>query len=295
MSAFVKLLTALSVAALVIALKLSAAHAGAWVQKKHGYFFKLSGTYFYTTKEYDNQGNIREIREDEPGITNTSYQEVTATGYLEYGVTERLTLVSNLPFKIFTSKRTEISDPGDPSRNVEVVTGGLSDLTISGRFLLNGGAVPISLQAGAKIPLGYDASPPDQGAPLGSGKVDIEGFILAGASLYPVPAYLTGQFGYRVRSGTGIADEFLFQLEFGLTPGPWLFKATIDGLYSASPPPPQGSSTTTTTNLDILKINPTVGFSITPRFGVGAELIHTLEGKNTVAGTTYVVAVVFSR
>jgi hypothetical protein len=295
MLGFVKFLTASSVAAFVLALQLSTVHAGAWVQKKHGYFFKLSGSYLYTTQEYDNQGIIQEIREDEPGIENTSYQEVAATGYLEYGVTERLTLVSNLPFKIITSKRSEIRDPGDPFRNVEVVTGGLSDLTISGRFLIGGGTIPISLQAGAKIPMGYDASPPDQGAPLGSGKVDIEGHILAGASLYPVPAYLTGQFGYRLRSGTGIADEYLFQLELGLTPGPWLFKATLDGLYSASTPSQQGSSTTTTTNQDLLKIIPTVGFAITPRFGIGAELFYPLKGKNTVAGTTYAVGMVFSR
>jgi hypothetical protein len=84
-------------------------------------------------------------------------------------------------------------------------------------------------------------------------------------------------------------------LELGLTPGAWLFKATLDGLYSASTPPPQGSSTTTTTNLDILKVIPTVGLAITPRFAIGAELFYVLEGKNTVAGTTYAIAVVFSR
>jgi hypothetical protein len=273
----------------------SPVNAGAWVQEKYGYFFKLSGTYLYTNQEFDNEGNTRDIRANDDGVANTSYKEVTLTGYLEYGYTDRLTFVANLPFKITSSKRTELPSPENPPRNVDVVTGGLSDVIVSGRLLLFGRSTPLSIQAGVKIPMGYDRVPPDEGSPLGSGKVDVEGWVQAGASLYPVPAYFTGQFGYRMRGGTGISDEYLFQVEAGLTPSRWLLKATLDGIISATTPVDQESSTVTTTNTDVVKLIPTVGYSISPRFAVGAEAFITLHGKNTVAGITYVLGIVFSR
>lgn len=282
----------LALAAAVLVALQSSALAGAWVQKQDAYYFKLTGGYLYTTEEYDSDGNVRPIRGNEPGISNTSYEEVSATGYLEYGATSRLTLVANLPFKIITSTRTELPSPGSPLRNLEIVTGGLSDLTLSGRFLLFGTSTPVSVQAGAKLPLGYDTAPPDEGPPLGSGKVDVEGSVLAGAGLWPIRFYATGQFGYRVRGGDGIADEYLFQLEGGFTPGNLLVKATLDGIYSAERATDESSASVTVTNQDVLKIIPTVAYRFHRRFALGAEVIHTLSGRNTLSGTTWTLGVV---
>jgi hypothetical protein len=283
--------TVLPVSILLIVLVHSSAFGGAWVQKKRGYFFKLTAGYLYTTEEYDSDGNIRQIREGEPGISNTSYKEISAVGYFEYGVTNRFTMVANLPFKVVTSAWTEAASSDGPLRSVEVVTGGLSDLTLSGRLLLLGKSTPLSVQAGVKLPLGYDAAPPDGGAPLGSGKVDVEGALLAGAGFWPIRAYATGAIGYRIRGGNGINDEYLFRVEGGFTPGNWLAKATLEGICSAETPGDQESSTVVITNQDVLKLIPTVAYRFTYRFAIGAELIHTLAGRNTVAGTTYFVGV----
>jgi hypothetical protein len=270
----------------------AASNAGAWVQKKKAYFFKLTGSYLYTTEEYDANGNLQTIREGEPGISETSYEELAATGYLEYGASDRFTMIANLPFKIVTSRRTEAPSPSAPTRTVEVVSGGLSDLWLGGRFLLFGTSTPFSIQGGVKLPLGYDASPPDEGAPLGSGKVDVEGLVQAGMGIWPIRAYFTGQAGYRLRGGTDIADEYLFQLEGGFTPGNWLIKATLDGVYSTGSHEDQGSSTVLVTNQDILKIIPTVAYRAHYRLAIGAEVFHILSGKNSVAGTTYAIGIV---
>jgi hypothetical protein len=294
MQRYTTITAALAACPVAIALTHSTAFGGAWVQKKDGYFFKLTGGYLYTTEEYDSAGSIQRIRRGDDGISNTSYKEISFTGYLEYGLTDGMTLVANLPLKINTSGRTEAATVFGPERDVEVVTGGLSDLTLSVRLHLAGRATPLSIQAGVKLPLGYDPSPPDEGAPLGSGKVDVEGLVLAGVGLWPIRAYLTGQIGYRVRGGTGIVDEYLFQLEGGFTPGRWLAKATLEGVYSAQPPGNQESSTVIVTNMDVLKIIPTVAYRIGPRTAVGVEVFHTLSGRNTVAGTTYAVGIVFS-
>lgn len=291
MPRLIAMAAALPASFLLVALLQTAAYGGAWVQKKHGYFFKLTGSYLYTTEEYDSEGNIQGIREGEPGISNTSYKEISVTGYLEYGVTQRLTVVANLPFNVVTSRRTELASPQVPRRDIEVVTGGLSDLTLSGRFLLLGKSTPFSIQAGVKFPMGYEAMPPDGGAPLGSGKVDIEGWLLTGTGIWKIRTYVTGQIGYRIRGGSGIADEYLFQVEGGFTPGNWLAKATLEGVYSESSPGDQESSTIAITNQDVLKVIPTIAYRIHHRFAVVAELIHILEGKNTIAGTTYSVGI----
>lgn len=293
MSRYTMTATALAASLVLVALSHSTAVGGAWVQKKRGYFFKLTGGYLYTTEEFDSSGAVQNIREGDEGITNTSYKEVSLTGYLEYGLTDRITMVANLPFKIVTSKRTEASTSDGPMRDIEVVTGGLSDLTLSARLLLAGRATPLSIQAGVKLPLGYDAAPPNEGAPLGSGEVDVEGHVMAGAGLWPIRAYVTGQIGYRIRSGSGIADEYLFQVEGGFTPGNWLAKVTLEGGYSAETPGDQESSTVSVTNQDILKIIPTVAYRFHSRFAVGAEVFHTVSGRNTVTGTTYAAGIVF--
>jgi hypothetical protein len=274
-------------AIVLVALIHSSAYGGAWVQKKRSYFLKFMAGYLYTTEEYDSEGNIRRIREGDTGIDQTSYKEMSLVGYLEYGVTERFTVTANLPFKVVTSKRREAATADAPMRTVEVVTGGLSDLWLSGRLLLMGESTPLSIQAGVKLPLGYDATPPDGGAPLGSGKLDLEAALLAGAGIWPIRAYFTGSVGFGLRGGTNIANEYLFRVEGGFTPGNWLAKATLEGVYSADKSASDESSTLVITNQDVLKLIPTVAYRFHYRFAVGVEAIHTLAGRNTVAGTTY--------
>ncbi|MGD8413988.1 MAG: hypothetical protein PVF33_07135 [Candidatus Latescibacterota bacterium] len=281
----------LSTAIVLVFLIDSSAFGGAWVQKKRSYFLKFMAGYLYTTGEYDSEGNVRLIREGEPGIENTSYKEMSLTGYLEYGVTNRFTVVANLPFKVVSAKRTEAPTADAPMRTVEVITGGLSDLWLSGRLLLLGTSAPLSIQAGVKLPLGYDAAPPEGGAPLGSGKVDVEGALLAGAGIWPIRAYVTGAVGYGLRGGTDISNEYLFRIEGGFTPGNWLAKATLEGVYSTEKPTSDESSTVVITNQDVLKLMPTLAYRFHYRFAVGLEMIHTLAGRNTVTGTTYFVGV----
>ncbi len=83
MTRHLKSAAALAAALSILALANSPAISGAWVQSKHGYFLKLTGTYLYTTEEFDSDGNTRPIRSGDPGIENATYREITATGYLE--------------------------------------------------------------------------------------------------------------------------------------------------------------------------------------------------------------------
>jgi hypothetical protein len=292
------------IAAFVVAALAPPAYPGAWVQKRGGYYFKVSGAYLSTTKEYNFKGDRVNIRQGQPGISETSYQDISFSGYLEYGASERLTVVASAPFKILTSKRTEQADEFSPTRRLEATNGGLGDLLLALRYSLVAGKIPISVQGGAKFPLGYDAMPDDQSAPLGSGKLDVEGYLLAGASLYPLPLYITGGAGYRLRTGD-LADDVLLAIEGGGQYGRLQAKVTFDASLSTVEPRDLSSQTadgevptstvTSAVDQDQFKLSPGIALAINDGVQVTAEVFHIVGGKDTVAGTTYAIGLVLRR
>jgi len=86
-----------------------------------------------------------------------------------------------------------------------------------------------SLQSGIKLALGYEAKPEDDGVPLGTGKVDFDGYLLFGKSLYPFPLYITSGIGYRRRTGP-LNDQILYTVEAGWIAGRLVVKVNYDGL-----------------------------------------------------------------
>ncbi len=202
--------------------------SGAWVQKKHGFYFKLSGNYFLATKEFNHEGRRLKIFQERIIYENTSFRDLNVTAYLEYGVFERLTLIANLPLKNLTSKRTEIIGGGAVARHVTIHTQGLADLEFSGRYAILDRPFVLSYQAGIKILLGHEADSSDDGPPLGTGNADFVKPILIGTSLFPLPVYLTASVGYRRRTGP-LQDQILFTAEGGYSFGRALLKVTFDG------------------------------------------------------------------
>ncbi len=291
-----------------LCLMVSEARAGAWVQSRHGYYFKLSANYLFTTREFNHEGERLDIFQERLVYKNSSFQDFNITAYLEYGLFERLTLVANVPFKVLRSKRTEIVGAGLLARIVTNYTLGFSDLAVSGRYALVDGALALSVQGGIKAPLGYDKAPADDGPPLGTGKIDLEGHLLIGKSLYPLPAYITASVGYRRRTGP-LADQVLFTGEVGYAVGNFLFKIGYDGLKSTVAPPDIVGQPVTTPlpggggalpniivgDQDIFKISPSVIYNATDAFALQAELLHIYAGKNTVAGTIYSFGLVLKK
>jgi hypothetical protein len=163
------------------------------------------------------------------------------------------------------------------------------------------GAAPVSIQALARLPLGYDNQPDNMAPPLGSGRVDIEGHLLAGVNLYPFPGYFTGDVGYRVRGGN-VDNEFLFAAEGGVKFKRVLARIGIDGLYSTGDPPnlftndgDAASSAVVITDSDILKLTPALGIQLADEISLVVEAFHVLAGKNTVTGTTWSIGVAFQQ
>ncbi len=287
----------------------SIAYAGAWVQKKRGYYLKLANSYVNTSKEFDHLGNRKNILQDFEVFENADYREVTISAYVEYGLFDRLTVVADVPFKFATSSRTEISNYYENGmRDVSHTTTGFGDLRLLGRLNLLQLPLVVSVQPGVKIPLGYDESGDIEGPALGTSELEYEGQLLVGQSLYPLPIYLTGGIGYRFREGP-LHDEVFYNVEAGYTAGRILFKASISGVDNTTTPqdifgepiqlPLPGGGGAVPDRLfgdqNFLKINGGITYNLKKNFAIDGQVFNIASGKNIVTGTTFQIGLVLTK
>ena len=146
-------LLGLALCAIWLATPSTDAWAQAWTQPDGGYFVKFSGNYLFTTEEWSVDGNEQEIAADDPRITDVWFRDVSFFAYAEYGLTDRLTLVSSIPFKILTSRFIQNSGGGLPPRQVTLTNRGFGDMWVSMRRSVSVQPVGLSVQGGVKIPL----------------------------------------------------------------------------------------------------------------------------------------------
>lgn len=274
-----------------------AAVAGAWVQPRDGYYFKLSTAWLDSGHEFNSDGEKVDILAGDPFVTDASYRDLTVGAYVEYGLTDRLTILGTLPFRVLSSRRTQSIASSSLSRDIDATTAGFGDLSLGARYPLHTGTIPVSVQGSVRVPLGYDRAPENGGPPLGSGRLDAEGRLLAGLSLYPFPGYLTGGVGYRFRGGD-IDDELLFEAEAGATWGRISGRIGVSGVYSTGDPPEladEATSSVVITDQDILQLIPALGVRINDEISLVVEAFHIVDGRNTVAGTTWSAGVVFQQ
>jgi hypothetical protein len=288
------------------------AAAQAWVQPVDGYYLKPSASYLYTDEQYNFQGELEKIAAEDPRFIEEAFQDITFTAYLEYGLTDRYTLVASLPFKISTTENRQTPlAPGDAPREISLTNGGLADLWLSIRTRLLQSPTAISIQAGVKTPLGYESEPDNGGPALGTGEVDAQIDVLVGQSFYPVPAYMSAGVGYRFRGGADFDNEVLYNIEAGYTAGRLFLKLRFDGLQNVGPipdlagtpivtPDPMGGGFLSVDqpnarNQDRYLLTPVLAYNFTDTFAIGAEAYHVLGGKNALAGTAWVLAAVFTR
>ncbi len=139
------------------------------------------------TKGYDADGNTEPL-----GLLQMpeDYSENAGYLYFEYGLSDKATLVGSTFGKAIDVEALASTHS----------TSGLADLTLLLRYTVSQtGALVVSPQIGLKLPLGYDS---EAEPPLGSGSTDLLAEAALGLSLHPAPAYLTANFGIKVRGGT---------------------------------------------------------------------------------------------
>jgi hypothetical protein len=274
-----------------------------WVRPKSGYYFKFYGSYFLTEEEYNFRGDRQAIDAENSTTSDASFREIAITAYLEYGITDYLTLVSKLPFRILTTEETLTPIFMATPREITRSTGNFSDLTLHLRAPILQGRLALAVQGGAKIPLGY-REVPGQGLPaVGTAHLDGELGMYCGWNFYPVEAYVSAGVAYVARGGE-LHDQVAYQVQAGYTYRRAFFKLQLDGIESTvAPPDLAGTPVVQPGRVDqlqfgdqnVLKLTPVVSYAVTERLSVTGEAYHVLGGENTLAGTTYAVGVVFQR
>jgi hypothetical protein len=279
--------------------------SSAWVKPRGGYYFKLSANYMLTNQEFNHKGEKISYLGNDLVFSDTRFRDINIYLYYEYGITNRITIWGDLVYKSYTSTRT-ISTVYATTEEIATTTG-FADMRLLAVYGIMLEPVALSFALGPKIPMGYSQEPENDGPKLGTGYVDLESYLSVGTSLYPVPAYVSSSIGYRVRGGQ-FNDEMYLSVEAGYTIGSFFFKAFAEFIRSTVTPPdlyggtiisplPGGGGTLPTIyagDQDISKILPSVTYYFNSGFGIQAEINHVFAGKNTLAGTTYSLGIVFS-
>jgi hypothetical protein len=180
------------------------AWAGAWSQPAGHYYAKLSGIFYATEEAFNGMGRRQAL-----GMDHDRFDAAQSFLYLEYGLRPRLTLTCQGSGGTLRAS----------SDLAESRTAGIGDVELGVKYQLTERPAVLAPVLVVKLPSGYHR---DYDPPLGTGKVDVEGRLLAARSFYPWPFYLGGEAGYRVRGGVFSNQVPLF-LELGATPHPRLF------------------------------------------------------------------------
>ncbi len=258
----------------------SQAFAGAWTQKKGGYYVKLSGGYLNTTKDIDAAGD--KVDKDGEG----RLRDVNCTAYVEYGIAGGLTFVASAPYKSMKDTRTFQTGTALERR------WGFGDVEVRMRRLLWDRDFVASVAAGGKIPTWYEEDENTR-VPLSTRKIDGDARLLLGKSLYPLPGYVTGEVGYRLRGGT-FSNEWFYTLEAGMTYDRILIKGFVSGIRTFGNCDP-GDEVGLIGDQNILKISPGIIYRVNPAVEVSLDLIHVASGCNTTAGNTFFIGVALKR
>ena len=257
----------------------TACFAGAWTAKQNTFYDKLALNYYYAGDDFDADGD----RKDTPD--NGKFTDYNISNYFEFGLLDNLTVINSLTYKWLENDNDLSTSEGY----------GIGDIDLGLRYkLLDSEKIGIiSTQLLVKIPGPYDK---DDDLPLGNDQFDTEIKMLYGRSLYPViPGYFNVELGYRWRFEDP-SDEVRYLIEFGMDITKSIFtRAKLDGIYSIDNGKRTDSSgnPTTTNNFDLGKLDLTLGYKITPAWGVEVSYVPAIYGQNTAAGATYTMGIYF--
>ncbi|MCB9090301.1 MAG: hypothetical protein H6628_18545 [Calditrichae bacterium] len=247
-------------------------YAGAWAQQKGHYYTKL--TYIYSDANRIFGNNSPALFED-----NALYF------YGEYGLTNRATLVLSTPFFKHSVNEANFLR-GETSGYFS------GDLELQAKYQFLARPVVASLLGGAKIPLGYEIA---DIPPLGNGETDFDAKLLLGLSLYPVPAYLTGDVGYRFRGGDFV-DEIQYNFEAGYTVlNDFLLRFLINGITSTRSATGESNLFGFPLSQEKTRLGGGVILLLSPHIDLDVTYLSTTAGENIPKTTEVFVGIAIKR
>ncbi|HQU72007.1 MAG: hypothetical protein KDI06_18955 [Calditrichaeota bacterium] len=246
--------------------------AGAWSQAKGGYYLK-------TTLIYSDANKVL-------GISSpATFRDYSLYFYGEYGITPHLTGIVNFP----VYKRSE-NEANFIRGETNAFLAGDYEAHLKYQFLNNG--LVGAAQIGIKKPAFYDLI---DIPPIGNNETDYDLKFLLGASLYPIPAYFTGDLGYRFRGGEFV-DEFHMNAEAGYTVMQrYLLRATISVIRNNG----ESASESNLFGFPLIQQRTRVGggviFILSSKLEADLTLLKTTSGLNIPNSTEVFVGLALKR
>lgn len=258
-------------------------YGGAWTMGKGHMYNKLAFNYFKSTNFYDQDG-------DRHGLPYSGeFRDLNLNWYQEIGLTDRITFLSSFYYKWLR----------DDNHYVYTRSNGMTDFDLGLKVNLFKEPVVLSLQGLFKVKGPYDSH---ETPGLGNDQNDFELRLLLGKSLYPLPMYLGLEAGYRWRFEDP-SDDWRYLVEIGGDFTSWMYgRVKLDGLVSANNADKEetaytnatGANITLTPEFDLIKLETTLGFHFTRKWGLEFSYTPTIYGENTAAGYTLTSAIIFT-
>ena len=271
--------------------------AGAWTMPQGKLYTRLAYSEYEAQDFFNESGSSKDYSPgDAVKQRDFDYDEQTWSFYAEYGLLDNLTLIGSFDYKELEWTFQSITLPnGTHIGDKTTKSSGLADINVGLRYrlmALESGA--LSLQALYKTGEAYDEK--DLGSleiQLGDAQDDFELRLQYGQSLYPViPGYFNVEAGYRYRTQQ-YADEFVYLLEAGVDIYKGLYARTkLDGTMHLDngDDAPANLVDVNPYEIDLGKLEVTVGYKITSMFSVEASYFNELYGANTTQGETWSLA-----
>lgn len=265
--------------------------AGAWTQGKGKYYQKFSLNILDTDKEYGVKGD-KQTYASAFEANNGKFSDTNINFYIEYGFTEKLTLISSLSAKRLNSK-FEVGVNQIVSESI--TTTGLSDWIIGARLsIFKLDPMVSSIQNEVTLPFLYNKK---DALPLGNAVYANHSKFQLGASLYPLPIYLTGDFGYKVYSGSDMNNEMIYGLEIGFSYQNLLFKNSLDGIQNSKDINSLGNDSSGIVsgsgNQNSLKWISGLIYEFKKNMQINLDFSRTLRGENTLAYNSLSLGIAF--
>lgn len=242
--------------------------AGAWSQQKGQGLAITTYRYYGTHKVFSGSGSL--VKSENGG----HFTKNEANLYLEYGVTNNITLLGNF-FLQHVSSSDRVS--GRDSNF------GLSQQEVGARWQFSNKPVAQSFQLLVGFPGGSDATPV-----LDNNQWDFEldYFIAKSFKCLGRDAFVELGGGPRFRTGAP-ADQLRWFATLGYSiTHQWQIFGQLEGTHGLGNDSPQtvGNNVTVTTNYTLLKAGLTVAYNINDRWALSAGPFIHYYGKNTGAG-----------
>ncbi len=253
--------------------------AGGWPQPKGSGFFKLDFTTIHARELFGADGSIFSINGagTQLGFYSNSF-------YGEYGITNRLTAVSYIPFFV----RSKVNE-GIGSITGEILQPGLSnngigDIDLGLRYgLYNKGGVSITALLFLGLPTG-DATNENL---LYTGDGEFNQLLRLEAGVGAAKWYATGYVGFNNRTNN-FSDEFRYELEFGhkFFNNQLIAGVKIAGVQSFNNGDPTNSNNGLfANNVEFTSPQVFLAYEFKNNFGISAQAAGAINGKNALAAS----------